>query len=306
MNFSTSLLREKFIIRPVKATDLPPVIALSNRIALNLPDMTGRAIERFIVRSQSMYGCVRMASSIVQTFFRQGPLLPREEKFDFTQAWNDIVYDAEGAFGEKNWASVYNKGKLIFRSGDPHGFLDVIENCDYRNDTGNYERSVFLAEEIFAEKGTSVSIEHQADTGVVLDINKNRARCAMILRSPIRRTNFNYVAEEKNMDRRLSAAQCLTVSAAFLEGIHHAYLIGRVNEGLRLGSIIRYSEEYKAADAARRRLPRLNAEIKNFENFFKVTYRPEKPEFPQLIVDAERYAHDEAMRKKAEKENQID
>ncbi|PZP53561.1 MAG: hypothetical protein DI586_10880, partial [Micavibrio aeruginosavorus] len=164
MNFSTSLLREKFIIRAVKSADAPPLIALSNRMVLNLPDMTGRIIERFIIRSQSMYGCLRMSAAVTHSFFRHGPLMSREEKFDFAKAWGDILYDAEGTFGEKNWASVYHGGKIIYRSGDHHGFLDVIENCDFRNDTGNYERSVFLAEEIFAEKGTAVAIEHQADT----------------------------------------------------------------------------------------------------------------------------------------------
>lgn len=288
------------MIRAVKATDAPPLIALSNRVALNLPDMTGRTIEKFIIRSQSMYGCLRMAAAVANSFFRHGPVATREEKFDFAKAWGDIVYDAEGAFGGDNWACVYHAGKLLYHSGNHHGFLDVIENCDFRNETGSYDRSVFLAEEIFAAKGTAVAIEYQADTGVVLDINNKRARCGMTLRSAIRRTNFNYMAEQKNADRTLNASQCLTVAAAFLEGIHHAYSIGRVNEGLRLGSVIRYSEEYKAADAARRRLPRLNAEIRNFENIFNVTYRPEKPEFPQLIVDSERHTHEEAMRKKAE------
>ena len=292
MNFSTTLLREKFIIRDVKVDGGEPLIALSNRMVLTLLDHRGKVSETFVVRSQVMHTCIRMAAKIVQTYIRSGPIMARDEKFDFAAAWHDIIQDHERQFNPQIWVAVYNQGKMVFGSNDHHGFLDIIENCDTRNTSGNYDTSVFLAEEIFASRGKAVSIEHQADTGLVLDIKTERARCGLILRSPVKRTNFNYIAEVKNAENPLNPAQCLTIGASFLEGIHLGFTIGRANERLRLNEINRYGEEDKKADSSRKRLARLNAEIKSFENNYMVNYRPERPEFPQVVVEAERFTRD--------------
>lgn len=292
MNFSTTLLREKFIIRDTKVDGGEPLVALSNRMVITLLDQRGKVSETFIIRSQVMHTCIRMSAKIIQTYMRSGPIMVRDEKYDFAEAWHDIIQDHERQFNNQIWVAVYNAGKLIFNSNAHHAFLDIIENCESRNTTGNYDTSVFLAEEIFAAKGKAVSIEHQADTGMVLDVKKERARCGLILRSPTKRTNFNYIAEVKESETPLNPAQCLTIAAAFLEGIHLGFIIGRANERLRLNEISRYGEDDKKADSARRRLARLNAEIKTFEKHYEVNYRPERPEFPQVVIEAEKFTHD--------------
>ncbi len=291
MEFSTTLLREKFVIRDASRADGDPgVTALSNRVCVALHDTHGKLIETFIIRTQAMHTCIRMAAKIIHSYNRHGPIMVRAEKFDFDEAWNDIVTDYERQYNEKSWVAVYNGGKRIYGSNEYHAFLDVIENCENRNKTGNYDSSVLMAEDIFAQRGKSVSIDYEGNTGMVLDIKKNRARCGLILRSPTKRTNFNYTAEEKpEREDKINVPQCLTSAAAFLEGIQLAFQIGRVNERLRLNQTAKYSDEDRKATAARRRLARLNAEIKNFENVFSVNYRPERPEFGQIITEAERF-----------------
>lgn len=293
MTFSASLLREKFVIRDASSGNLDGALtAASNRIAVHLHDGSGRLSETFIVRAHTMHTCVRMAAKILKTFQDYGPIMARAEAFDFNAAWHDITDDYERRFNEKLWCVVYNAGRPIFRSNDYHAFFDVIENCDVKNTSGNYETSVFLAEEIFAQKGKNITVDYSAHTGMVLDIKQNRARCSMILRSPIRRNNFSYTAELKHGGASgLNIPQCLTVAAAYLEGIHLAFLVGRVNENLRLEKIAKYGAETKNADAARSRITLLNAGIENFEARYDVKYRPERPEFPHIVVEAEKYTH---------------
>ncbi len=303
MDFSTTLLREKFVIRDTSREDDTPVVALSNRILLNLHDRRGTISETFVIRSQAMHTCIRMAAKIVQTYDRYGPIMVRDEKYDFEEAWDDIIHDYERPFNARCWVGIYNGGKRIFGSNEYHAFLDVIENCESKNKSGNYDSSVLLAEEIFASRGKNVAIDHQAHTGMVLDIKKGRARCGLILRSPTKRTNFNYTAEEKaEREDKINAPQCLTAAAAFLEGIQLGFLIGRTNERLRLEEIAKYGDDDRKATSARRRMARLNAEIKNFENVFEVHYRPERPEFAQVITEAERFTRTMWERDQAEKE----
>lgn len=300
MDFSTTLLREKFTLKDSREGN-EPIIALSNRVSIALPDTRGRIAEVFVVRSQTMYTCIRMAAKIAQTFFRQGPLMPRDPKFDFQEAWADIIFDHERQFNPKCWVAVYNGGKRIFHANEYHAFFDLIENCDVKNASGNYDTTVFLAEEIFASNGKNISIEQESHTGMVLDVKKKKARCGLILRSPVRRTNFSFVAEtEDEKENPINIAQCLNIGASFLEGAHLAFLIGRTNELLRLNQITKYGEDDKKAASARRRMARLNSDIKLFEKKFNASYRPERPEFPSVVVEAEQYTRDLWERKQAE------
>jgi hypothetical protein len=305
VDFSATLLREKFVIRDERDTRAAegrePVIALSNRIVLSLYDESGKVWESFVIRAQVMYCCIRMAAKIAHSFVRLGPLMARDRKFDFMEAWDDITADHERLFNPGSWVAVYNGGKRIFSHNDYHAFLDIIENCEARNKSGTYESSVAIAEDIFAQQGRKVSIQHEATTGFVLDIRGGRARCALILRSPVRRNNFSFTVEMK-AGADISVAQCLTVSAAYLEGINLSYLIGRANERLRLEEISRYSDEDKRAVSARKRMARLKAEIESLENAFTVRYRPERPEFGEIVLDAEKYTRKQWEYEQAEKE----
>ena len=291
LDFSSTLLREKFVIRDISADlTVVPVVALSNRVVIHLPDNKGKTIETFVVRAQNMHACVRMAAKIVQSYMKFGPLMARDEEFDYADAWDDVIEHHDRKFNENIWVAVYNQGRRIFFQNEYHAFLDVIENCDARNQSGNYEQSISMAEKIFASMGRKVMIDHEANTGMVLDIKKGRARCGLILRSPTRRTNFTFSAEKKpGRDTPVNAAQCMSVAAAFLEGLHLAFLTGRVNQQLRLNLIAKFSRDDKMANSARSRLAQLNSEIRVFENGYVVRYRPERPEFPEVVVEAERY-----------------
>lgn len=254
-----------------------------------LTDTNGRAVENFVVRAQTMHACIRMGARIVQTFLRSGPLMARAETFDFEAAWDQISEDHERKFNAERWIAVYHNGRMIYGGGEHHMFLDMIEKCESHN-PGNYDLATTLAEDAFAKLGKKVNITQDANIGMVATIKDDYGKCGLILRNPNRRTTFSFIAEPGE-DAPVSVPQCLVVAAAYLEGIQLSFHIGMTNEKLRQGKINRYSEDDRKADSARRRLGRLNAEIRTFENALQVRYRPEKPEFSRMIIEAENFTH---------------
>lgn len=289
MDLSTTLLREKFVISDSRGENIEghPIVAVSNRMVVPLLDARGRVAETFIVRAQTMHACIRMGSKIIQTYVRSGPLMARDEKYDFQEAWDSIIEDHERKFNPDRWVAVYNNGRLVFAGEDHHMFLDMVEKCDSKN-SGHYEEAIQMAEDAFASLGKNVTIKHEGNIGLVVTVKDGVGKCGLILRNPNRRTTFNFIAEDKG-ERTVSAAQCMTVAASFLEGIQIAFQIGMVNEKLRMGVMKKFCEEDRRADSGRRRLGRLNAEIRTFENGLDVRYRPEKPEFAQIVSDAEAF-----------------
>ncbi len=290
MEFNSSLLREKFSLHD-PAAELHEsggsVIALSNRLVVDLQSESRKYKERFVVRAQNMHACVRMSARIIQSFEQGGPIMNRGTAFDWEAAWDSLVNDYEHAFNKQRWVAVYHKGRVVFESGEHHTLLDVIEQCDTRNED-SYDDSVALAEEAFKTAGKVVTINHDSNVALVVDFEGGQGRCGIILRGPDRTTTFNFSAESKN--NPLSIPQCLGAAAAFLEGVQLAFMVGMNNERASLGIIEQFSQEEKQTREAKKRLTRLSAEIANLESAYEIHYRPERPEFPHLVLDAERLA----------------
>lgn len=290
VTFNSSLLREKFTIHdPQDASQESgaPVLALSNRMVVELVSKTGQNKERFIVRTHNMHSCVRIVARLVRVYYTTGPILVRPD-FEWETIWDQIVNEYEYEFNPQRWAAIYSNGKVLFEAGERHPFLDVIEKCDALN-KGEYEKAIPVAEQAFRQLGREVRIEYDANVALVTDMDDKQARCGVILRGPNRTTTFNFAVFPKK-EPVLNIPQVLTASAAFLEGVQLAFMIGMNNEKIRLGIIERFSNEERMTREARRRLSRLNAEIANLESACEVRYRPERPEFPHIVMDAEKLA----------------
>lgn len=291
MNLNTSLLREKFIITESDTGNGEKPLKLevrSNRMALPLKSGNMEP-EEFVVRAHNMHSCIRMAAQIVNSCEHTGPIANRNPPYDWEEAWHAVVGDYERAHNPHRWIAVYYKGRLVYESEAHHGFLDVIEKCDALNGDA-YEKSIALAEDAFKKAGKDVEIEYMSNIALVVDIEKLKGRCGMILRGPDRTTTFNMVMEAHKPGERIVAAQCLTAAAAFLEGIQLAYMVGINLEKTSKGLIPHLSpEDHKTRDA-RRRLGRLNAKITTLENNARVRYRPERPDFFEIVQIAERLA----------------
>lgn len=310
---NTSLLREKFLIQntdPSSEEMGSTLQALSNRFVLELSNHQGEIVETFVIRGQNMHSCVRFGARIIRAFQDRGPIMSRAEEFKWEQVWDSIVNDYEHQFNPERWIAIYNKGRCIFQGGEHHLFLDVIEKCDARN-KDIYDKSITMAEEAFAQAGQRVKINHDANVALVVDLKKLQGRIGVIMRSPTRTTTFNFSIHSKGQ-QPLNIPQCLAASACFLEGVQLAFLLGMNTEKIRIGLIERFSKEEKQTRAASGRLARMNAEIGNLEAAYDVNYRPERPEFQHLVIEAERLAQkvlvppEEDAEKKAEAEAGID
>jgi hypothetical protein len=286
--FHTSLLRERYVIED---KDSDPVIALSNRITVPLDN--GRNSEIFVIRSKNMHSGLRFAAHLATDFSKTGSILKRKDKYDWEGIWKQINKDYEEKWNEERWVTIYHEGEVIFESrveGIRPPFLDIVEQCDARNNY-NYEETLTIAEEAFEQAGKNVSVDHSANVACIINIYSDKAKCGVILRRPDQTTTFNFTAHQQK-GPQLTISQCLTVTAAFLEGIHLAFLIGMTNIKREMKLIDAKSEDAFHNDAAQKRLGRLNKAINMFENQMAVSYKPERPNFAKVIYEAENFAKD--------------
>lgn len=283
--FSTTLLREKFVIRDATPGGTEaPVIALSNRMAVAVPDPTNDQLETFVVRTQNMHTCARMAARIAGAA-AEGSLTLRVPPFDWEKAWKEVVEGYESRHNPQIWAAIYHQGKPIFTQGEHHPFLDVIEGIDARSGK-DYGQSVPLAEEAFHKAGKGVQIEHDSNIALVVHIAPKLAKVGVILRGAARTATFNVQAKPRG-GAALRISPPLSVSAAFLEGIQLAFQVGTARIRRHFGLLEPGSPEAQKLSEGETRLGRLNAAIRQFDQTHDVFYRPERPEFHKIVVDAE-------------------
>ena len=289
--FNSSLLREKFTIYDPSydLMESAPIIALSNRIVVPLVNSKGKEEEIFIVRAQNMHCCVRFAARILQSYRSGGSLLKRGVPFDWEGAWRSIVNDYEYAYNPQRWVAIYHAGHIIYESGKRNPFVDVIEKCDFDNED-EYDLSVPMAEEAFKRTGKVVKIDYSSNVALSVHHEDDKVRCGVILRGPRRTTTFGFTALPIEGGEELNIARCLTACAAFLEGIQLAYMLGMGLEKVKLGMIARFSPEEKQMKEAEMRLTRLSNEIEALERAFDIRYRSDKPNFHEIMSEAEEIA----------------
>lgn len=290
--FNTSLLREKFVIHdamPADMTDNEPIIALSNRMKFTLTYRDGSA-ETYVVRAQNMHTTARLAAQMAKDFYDYGSLIERAKPFNWESAYRAITKGYEQSWNPNRWVAVYHNGRVVYEDGEGtrHTFLDIIEQCDTRN-KGDYEKTMEIAKDAFKQAGKLVNIEHDTNVALVMKVEGNEGKCGVILRGPNKTTTFNFAAHPK-AGREPKPSQCLTAAAAFLEGIQLAFLVGMTKQKVRYELIDSTSEEARKGDAASQKLGRLNSAITQFENLLTVAYRPDRPNFAEMIDEAEEFA----------------
>jgi len=291
--FNATLLREKFVIKdvmPEKQADDEPVVALSNRLTLPLHNHRMEVYEDLVVRAQNMHTCVRFGARLAQDFQDFGALLTRQPAYDWEEAYDAITKGYETKFNPNIWVAVYHKGRVIFEKGsaERHPFLDVIEQCDTRN-KGDYEKAVEVAEDAFKHAGKLVNIEHDANVALLVTVTEDEGKCGIIVRGPTRTTTFSFTAK-KRPARHVRPSSCLSASAAFLEGIQLAFQVGMIHQKIKYDLIGKSSEEAHKGEDAAQKLYRLNSAITQFEGMYEVRYRPEKPNFKDMVEEAEEFA----------------
>lgn len=284
---NTTMLRERFVL--VEDGDTAnAMIALGNRIALPLVSKSGKSEERLVVRGHNMHTTLRMAAMLTRTFYQDGPILSRMPSYPWKPNWDLIKPDFEKA-NKNSWISVYHAGRNIFKEGDYHPFMDVIEQCDARN-REEYDRAVSIAENAFNMAGRGVNIQHDATIAMVIGSMAEKTRLGLIFRNPRRSSTFNFSVDAKlnsaTKDRATAQPhQCLLHAAAWLELVQLSVTVGFYNA--KKGATL---EDAPPLDAVQRRLGRLNAELLQFEESFDVQYRPDRPDMMELVEETTAFA----------------
>ena len=152
-----------------------------------------------------------------------------------------------------------------------------------------HEKAVSVAEDAFQQAGKRVTIKHDSNLAMILNISGDEGKCGIIVRGPNRTTTFNITARPKE-ERDVKPSHCLTAAAAFLEGIQLAFLVGMTRQKIRHDILSPTSPEAKQADDAGHKLGRLNGAIAQLEKLLDIKYRPDKPEFSRMIDEAEEFA----------------
>jgi len=284
---NTTMLRERFVV--VEDGDAAnPMVALGNRIALPLIPKSGNREERLVVRGHNMHTTLRMAAMITRAFYKEGPILARTPGFPWAPNWEDFKPDFEKT-NPNSWIAVYSAGRCIFKEGDYHPFMDVIEQCDARN-RDEYDRAVSIAENAFNLAGRGVKIEHDATIAMVIGAMFEKTRVGLMFRNPRRSSTFNFSADPKlesvTRDKVIAQPhQCLLHAAAWLELVQLSVTAGFYHA--KKGGTLQDAPPF---DLVQRRLGRLNAELQQFEETFDVQYRPDRPDMMALIEETTAFA----------------
>ncbi len=289
-DFRTSLLREKFTITEKLNKEAPPVIALSNRIVV--PLISGDKIDNevFVIRTQNMHSCARLAAAVAKEFFERGTIANRAMPLPWGEIWTDVIKGYERDWNENIWCTIYHKGRIIYQEGEHHPFLDIIEQCDAANKQ-DYSESITFAESAFSKAGKEVKIHHDSNVALITSCTKESAKCGIIVRAASGATTFNYTAVPNlRHDKPILAHTTLTVAAAFLEGVQLAFHVGLSNKKHEYRMIERFSDEERKYRRATNRLTNLDRAIGTYELQFNVTYRPDRPTFKDMVEKAERVA----------------
>lgn len=290
MILNTSLLRERFTIEHPKRSGNDIVQAVGNRILLPLVSHNGETRERFIVRAHSMHITLRLAAMITQEFYKNGPLLNRHTPFNWKKAWYDLTSDFERPHVPETWCAIYNNGRTVYKDGEYHPFLDVIEQCDIKN-RAEYDRAVNIAEDVFKQAGKVVDIHHDTNIALVIGVLEEKTRCGLILRGASRTTTFNLQMEQRDDEeernpRKVGVHDGLAIAADFLEAIQLSVTTGFIQRQMDAGKINPQSPQGRKAQSAMTRIGRLNQSVIGYENMFNIRYRPERPEFIDILEEA--------------------
>jgi len=308
LDFKTSLLREKFILRDPAGdlSDTPPLVAMSNRISLTLNGDLNEGSETYVIRTQNMHSCARFAAAIAKEYLDRGAIMTRKSPFHWKGLWGDVIKGYEKDWNPDIWAALYVKGRVIFESGTRHPFLDIIEQCDAVHQ-GAYEDSLKFAEQAFHQAGKTVEIDHDSNIALILSVNKREqvGKGGIILRGAQKKTTFNFTAKKRPQGEMIRIPTLLTVSAAFLEGVQLAFSVGMGNTKRILGLMEKYSDEDRKNKRGADRLINPRNATESFEKKYLVSYRLDRPHFPKMVREAENMA-EELLRPQVEARKAID
>lgn len=280
MTINATMIRERCIIKDTALSSKGGSRILSNRLVIPM----GK--DNLVVRGQNMHSVARMGARLYkESKIRKLTLGSPKGKEFASLTWDSIFRDTD-AMAKDNWISVYYEGHMIFSSGDHHPFLNLIETQASGNED-SYDMNVLIAAETFKAAGhAGMTIDHDSNVALILNLNDEQGRCGLIYRHPRRTTTFSFsVALAKDAVALSTALKdelpaILEVSADFLESIQLCYAIAAdTAKGIE--------QDAEKQVILKQRLGFLRKTIDGFESGLLVTYRPERPDFNRFLQETQ-------------------
>lgn len=286
-----TLLRERFILSnktsPDKKTD-----AASNRIEIVVTRQNEPVT--YVVRSKTMSSCIRLAARLLGSFGydENNNLIQNHQDWDAAWDYINTLYDR--TYTPENWCALYVEGEVLYHAGKRPPLLDIIETFNVRH-KGSYEDSILAAQRAFQKEQNGISINYLSNIAWNSSYKNGKARFHGQIRGPDGTKTFGFSVTEKNHEKAkfttLNLMQCMYASASFLEGFQLAFLIKRLDRKMNNDGDdelptpdpeeIEYNKLYKRKTLER--LGTLNREIRKLESNYTVNYRPERPDFFEMI-----------------------
>ena len=285
--FEASLLREKFEINDLAGDGQDPVIVVSNRIVCRFSDHDDDYI---VIRAQNMEQTIRTLSHVLDLRVQGKFFRGHARKIDWSKVWQNVDHNYERLYNPSRWIVIYEGGVPIYTWGEHHPFFDVIEKF-YLNPDADYDRTLRRAEAAFKKTGKLVQIGHESSVAYTVHSKTDVIRQSIVMRD-VGRTmvlNFSTRTQHKDQDLYQSLHRSVSVGGAYTEAIELCFDKGMIFSKRR-AQRVDHKLANAQAKAARTRLDVLQAEISNYERMFSIHYRPEKPNFPRMIAEAEQRA----------------
>ena len=274
-----SLLREKFVLRDI-GVDEPPVIALGNRITVNLPKQK----DQLVVRGHSMHVTLRYAAEVM----RQLSYVSHVERgvdtlLQWDTLWAKVVDGFEKEAVPHTWIVVYYRGEVVYSDNAHHILFDIIEQCEFKNrnvlSEERYKKSIVMAQKAFQKMGRNVMIEEESHVGFILDKETEELKFAIILRMPGHKSTFTTrILKNKKQQIKPHDFNAMVIAADYIEAINMAVRTGFMERAIQNtdGSV---KDQVKEVTFFNKRLQRLSLGIEQAERKYDLFYRPERPDF---------------------------
>lgn len=280
------LRRERLSFTPSieESSDAKETFFLSNRIVL--PLKTGDHTEQFVIRAQSVHLCLKTAALIAQEFRKRGPIQNRSPKFNWDELWGKVISGYEYKWNFNRWVRIYCEGQPVFEKGPgkiPQQ-LDLLEEIIF-NVRENYKMALSTFHAKVSKDRDDVVVNHKSSLALKAEIKNNTLRCSMQCRSANNSSIITMIATEPKTGTTFDQFTCLSLFSDFKQGFQYSHLLGLLKKQIK-------SENDKDTE---NQIRELEEEIRNIERRIhtlegkcKVHYRPEKPDFSHLALQAER------------------
>jgi len=276
--FSTSLLREKFIVKDKVVSSSGKIIEVkSNRVFFTLG--TGSKKENLVIRSKQAYISIIMASRILRDYFfeDEDPILKRVIPIDWQALWATTLSDYEKEYNPELWCAVYVNGNSVFQYQEPE-FVDVIERCAnvVPSDYGSISETL---EDMIERAGEHKKVEYVSDFASTMYLKNGKVSCSVINNlSANNKSAFNLdISGGDNIGSLVE--ESLLVSAAFLEIFDLRFFISKVQAQIDNSEIDENHENVKRMRSAIVRTNKVHEFISEMEAEYNIEYFPERPNF---------------------------